>query len=83
MAKTIQDVLQEHTDEWMAIPGVIGLAVGDCEGEACIKVLVIETSPEVTEKIPSSAGGFPVALQRTGEIRALDTTRLPEPEPGA
>ncbi len=82
VAKTIQEVLKEHTDEWMAVPAVIGLAVGDCEGEVCIKVLVLEMSPEIARTIPSTAGGFPVQLQLTGEIRARDTTRLPKPDSG-
>ena len=70
--KTIQEVLKAHTPELMSIPGVVGTALGEQDGELCIKVLVIEKTPELTKKIPSTLEGFPVAIQQTGEIRALE-----------
>ena len=70
--KTIQEVLKSHTPELMSIPGVVGTALGEQDGELCIKVLVIEKTPELTKKIPSTLEGFPVAIQQTGEIRALE-----------
>ena len=70
--KTIEQVQAEHTDAWMALPGVVGIAIGEAEGEACIKVLVVEKTKELTSKIPSSVDGYRVILQETGEIRALD-----------
>jgi len=42
------------------------------KGELCIKVLVVKKTPELTQKIPSTLEGFPVVIQQTGEIRALD-----------
>ncbi len=70
--KTIQEVLKAHTPELMSIPGVVGTALGEDKGKLCIKVLVIEKTPELTQKIPSTLEGFPVAIQQTGEIRALE-----------
>lgn len=70
--KTIQEVLKDHTQELMSIDGVIGTAVGEQKGELCIRVLVIQKTPELTEKIPSTLEGFTVVIQQTGEIRALD-----------
>ena len=35
---TIQQVLAAHTDEWMAMPGVVGAGIGQVEGAACIGV---------------------------------------------
>jgi len=71
-SKTIQEVLKAHTPELMSIPGVVGTALGEDKGELCIKVFVIEKTPELTKKIPSTVEGFPVAIQQTGEIRALE-----------
>ncbi len=65
-------MLKSHTPELMSIPGVVGTALGKQDGELCIKVLVIEKTPELTKKIPSTLEGFPVAIQQTGEIRALE-----------
>ena len=71
--KTIQKVLKAHTPELMSIPGVIGTAIGEKKGEACITVLVIKKTPELVRKIPSRLEGYPVVIQKTGEIKALDT----------
>lgn len=70
-SKTIEDVLKEHTDELMAIPGVIGTAQGVCKGKSCIKVYVKEKTPELEQKIPDSIEGYPVSIEEIGEIHAL------------
>ena len=70
--KTIEEVLSEHTDEWMLIEGVVGTAIGELNGEPCIKVFVIERTDELTEKIPPQVEGFLVVIQQTGEIHALE-----------
>ncbi len=72
-AKTIQEVLKEHTDEWMSIPGVVGTAIGESEGKPCIKILAVEKTKGLVNKIPSQVEGFPVVIQETGEIRALES----------
>ena len=47
-------------------------AIGASNGEPCIKVYVLEKTDELTEKIPSRVDGFPVVIQQTGEVRALE-----------
>jgi len=71
--RTIEQVLKEHTDEWMSIAGVVGTAIGKLEGQPCIKVLVVKKTEELTRRIPSQVEGFPVVIQETGEIRALES----------
>ncbi len=70
--KKIETVLKEHTDSLMALPGVVGTAQGECAGKPCIKVFVTKKTPELLKQIPSVIEGYPVAVQETGEIRALD-----------
>ena len=70
-AKAIEEVIKEHTDELMSIPGVVGTAQGLCDGKPCIKVLIIKKNPELEQKIPNLLEGYPVVVQETGEIRAL------------
>ncbi len=70
--KTIETVLKEHTDSLMALPGVVGTAIGECAGKPCIKVYVEKKTPELLKQIPSAIDGYTVAVQETGEIRALD-----------
>lgn len=72
--KTIEAVLQQHTDRLMSVPGVVGTAIGECQGKPCIKVLVVRKTPQVLGRIPPTLEGFPVAVEETGEIRALDST---------
>ncbi len=70
-AKTIEEVLKEHTEELMSLPGVVGTAQGLCNDKPCIKVYVIEKTPELAQKIPDIIEGYQVVIQETGEIRAL------------
>ncbi len=73
-APTIEEVLKEHTGEWMSIPGVVGTGIGECEGKPCIRIFVVKRTPELLKKIPSKLEGFVVDVQETGEIRARDST---------
>jgi hypothetical protein len=68
--KTIQQVQEEHTDEWMAIPGVVGTAIGQCDGKPCILVLTASNTEHVRRTIPPTVEGYPVVVQYTGEIHA-------------
>ncbi len=70
--KTIEEVLKEHTDEWMSIPGVVGTAIGEFEGKACIKMYLVEKSEELEKKFPASLEGYLILLEETGEFKALD-----------
>ena len=70
-AKTIEEALNAHTDEWMSIPGVVGTAIGEFKGKPCIKILVVRKTEQLKKKIPSQVEGFPVVIEETGEIRAL------------
>jgi len=67
--KTIEEVLAEHTDELMSIPGVNGVAQTLCNERPGIVVYVIESSPELTGQIPESIEGFPVTVEVMGEIK--------------
>ncbi len=71
-AKTIEQVQEEHTDEWMAIPGVVGTAIGEYEGKPCILVLTASHTKRVRGKIPPTVDGYPVVVQYVGEVHALD-----------
>ncbi|MCL5282440.1 MAG: hypothetical protein M1376_21345 [Planctomycetes bacterium] len=69
-AKTIEQVQQEHTEAWMAIPGVIGTAIGQCEDRPCILILTAANTEQVRREIPPKVDGYPVVVQYTGEIHA-------------
>ena len=70
--RTIEQVQEEHTDEWMAIPGVEGTAIGLFEGKPCIKIFSSSKPQEIRDKIPPTVEGYTVIIEETGAFRALD-----------
>jgi len=70
-ARSIDVVLAAHTDSLMALPGVVGTAIGLCEGERCIKVLVADSGVLSKARIPDRLEGYRVVTEVTGSIRPL------------
>ena len=70
--KTIEQVLEERTSEWLAIPGVVGSAVGMFEDSVCIKILTSANPQQIRHKIPLTVENYPVIIEQTGTFRALD-----------
>jgi len=70
--RTIEQVLKDRTDEWMAIPGVEGTAIGLFEGKPCIRIFTSSKPQQLRDKIPSTVEGYPVIIEETGKFRALD-----------
>ncbi len=70
--KTIEAILKEHTPRLIALPGVVGVGQGRCAGAPCIKILVLEKTPELVARIGDAIEGYEVEVVETGEIRALD-----------
>jgi len=75
MRRSIEAVQGSHTDSLMRIPGVVGTAIGLCDGAPCIKVLVVRATPELRKAIPDSLEGYCVILDETGTVRAQDSSR--------
>ena len=71
--KTLEAVLEKHTPRLMSLPGVVGTGQGECAGEPCIKVLVVEKSPELVRQIGTTLEGYPVEFIESGEIKALES----------
>ncbi len=71
-AKSIEQVLKENTDRWMAIDGVEGMAIGLHKGKPCIKVFASVRPGELRGKIPTAVEGYPVRIEQAGKFRALD-----------
>jgi hypothetical protein len=70
--RTIEQVLKDHSDQWLAIPGIEGTAIGLSEGKPCIKIFASSNPQELRVQIPSIIEGYPVIIQETGEFRALE-----------
>lgn len=68
--RTIEQVLEENTPRLMSIKGVVGTAIGECDDQPCIKILVVELTEELEMKLPKFIEDYPVFIEETGEIRA-------------
>jgi len=81
MPPSIEEAQRDLADRVMALPGVVGVAIGECDGEPCIKVLVAAGTAELAAKIPARFKGHRVVIDETGEIRAPRPLRDPPPSP--
>jgi len=65
----IEQVLARHASEWMSLPGVVGTGIGLSHGTRCIRVMVTESTPEVSQRIPPDIDGYRVEIVVTGRVR--------------
>ena len=70
--QTIEQVQENHTDRWMAMPGIQGTAIGMSEGKPCILILSSVKAETLQDRIPSEVEGYPVIIRETGAFRALE-----------
>jgi len=70
--RTIEQVHREHADTWMALPGVIGTAIGRHGDKPCLLILAEADNEQIRQNVPSTVEGYPVIIQHTGDIRALE-----------
>ena len=70
--KSIEEVLREQTPRLMAVRGVTGTGLGECDGAPCIVVFVVRHSPELLEEIPDTLDGYPVDVRVSGRVRARE-----------
>jgi len=69
-SRSIEEVLAAHTDSLLALPGVVGTAIGRCGDSLCIRVFVRDSSDAVRRAIPDSLDDYPVRVEVSGEFRA-------------
>ncbi len=69
--QSISELLKAHSNEWMNIPGVVGVGEGLHQGKPCILVLVKKKSKQLSAQIPKQLESYPVVIQETGEVKAL------------
>jgi hypothetical protein len=62
--------METHVDELMAIPGVVGVAIGELkDGRPCIQVLVVEQTQDLRRRLPKTLEGYPVDIVVSGVIK--------------
>ena len=69
-AKSIQDALAAHNDSLMAMPGVVGTAIGLCNRAPCIRVFVVDSAAASRLGLAPTLDGYPVRVEVSGPFRA-------------
>ena len=67
--RSIDEVLATHADSLMTLPGVVGTAIGLCEGERCIKVFLADSNAATKRRIPDRLEGYRVLVEVIGTIK--------------
>lgn len=68
---TIEEAKELLSQFLLTQTGVVGVGIGECDGEPCIKVMLekeLENLPNLKDKIPSESHGFKVMTEVTGRI---------------
>jgi hypothetical protein len=69
-ARRIEDVLAEHNESLMAVPGVVGTAIGVCDGAPCIRVFFRSAAAAERAHLAPKLDGYPVRAEVTGRFDA-------------
>ena len=69
--KSLSVVLEEYSQAIMSLPGVVGVGEGECAGTPCIKIYVVQKTPDLLDQIPATLDGYTVLIEESGEIRPL------------
>ncbi len=77
---SIEEAQTELAEELMEDPAVTIVAIGECDGEPCIRVWVTERSDALDAKIPSEFKGYTVETNVSGEV--LVSARIVDPGAG-
>ena len=70
--RAIEAVLREHGSRLMALPGVVSVAQGLCDGSPCIRVLVVRKKRDLLKQVPSAIEGYAVHVDESGRVHALE-----------
>jgi len=68
--QSIEDVLTMHNDSLMAIPGVVGTAIGRCDGAPCIRVFMRDTASARRAQLAERLDGYVLRVEVTGAFHA-------------
>jgi len=69
--KKIENVIKEHVDKLMALPGVVGVGEGRSQGKQCIVVFVQDGETDSVKAIPQSIEGYSIVINEGGTFHAF------------
>jgi hypothetical protein len=68
---TAQQVLEQHQEQLMSIPDVVGVGLGGSEAHPEIIIMVRQHRTEMATTLPKQLNGYPVRVEVSGEINAF------------
>lgn len=71
MARPPEEVVTEISERLLLMPNVVGVGVGEKDKYPIIRVMVEEDPDGVRKSLPTSIEGYPIIVEKVGEIRAL------------
>ncbi len=72
MPSDIETVLKDHRQRLMALPGVIAVGQGECQGQPCIRIFATPPAEALRREMPEMLEGIPIELNISEPIKALD-----------
>ena len=69
--RQIESVLDKYAGWLMSLDGVVGSAIGLCDGKPCIRVFVNQDGQLKRGNIPETLEGYTVLVEEKGRFRAL------------
>lgn len=64
--------VKERNENWLlSLPGVVGVGIGDCGRQRCIKVYAEQDTPDLARQIPQQIEGYIVDIEISGPIGIL------------
>ena len=63
---SIAAVLEAHNEALMAVPGVVGTAIGRCDGRPCIRVFVRDSAAANAARLGTELDGYPMRVEVSG-----------------
>jgi hypothetical protein len=73
-AMSIDEVLAQKKEALLALPGVVGTAQSLCEGQPCLKVYVVQPTPELIDQIGELLKGHLFQIQVSGKFKTKNTS---------
>jgi hypothetical protein len=65
----IEAVKRRHEAWLMSLPNVVGVGIGKCDAEPCIKLYVDQKTPELKRRIPKRLEGFKIDSEVSGSFQ--------------
>ena len=67
---SIASVIERRSTELLEVPGVVGVAQGEGDGQPVIQIMVERRTPELAARLPATLDGYRVVVVESGQIRS-------------